>query len=314
MDENIDVKMSGEDQEAEQLTVKLEKALLSVKILHSSETELCNPKEAQSLKTDDVVVVETRYGKDLGRILGFVREFAVNGNENPGNLPTVYEIVRLATEDDCRRFEENKRKESEAFNICRQKIAQHNLDMKLVSAYYLFDEAKILFFFTADARVDFRELVKDLVSVFKTRIELRQIGVRDESRVLGGIGVCGRLYCCHGITDKLKPVSIKMAKVQNLSLNSMKISGPCGRLLCCLSYEFDAYSEERKKLPNEGYKINYDNSLFKVVEVNILTKMVKFLSDDGRYLEIPAGRIFYDQEQQRWKIRNLDGQGDQQVR
>jgi cell fate regulator YaaT (PSP1 superfamily) len=287
-------------------TVKLEKALTSVKILHSSETELCNPKDASRYKTGDFVVVDTRYGKDLGKILGYVHEFDVRDEDGNGSQPTIYEIFRPAVEEDLKRFEENRRKEKESFIVCKQKIAQHNLDMKLVAAHYLLDEPKILFFFTADARVDFRELVKDLVTVFKTRIELRQIGVRDESRVLGGIGVCGRRYCCNGITDKLKPVSIKMAKVQNLSLNSMKISGPCGRLLCCLSYEYDTYSDEKKRLPNEGYKIAYDNSLFKVIEVNILSRTVKFLSDDGRFLEIPAGRIFYDDKIQRWQIRNLD--------
>ena len=180
--------------------------------------------------------------------------------------------------------------------------------MKLVSAHYIFEETKILFFFTADARVDFRELVKDLVTVFKMRIELRQIGVRDESRVMGGIGVCGRHYCCHGITDKLKPVSIKMAKVQNLSLNSMKISGPCGRLLCCLSYEFETYSEEKKKLPSEGYKIAYDDSIFKITEINILMKTVKLASDDGRLLEIPTSRIYYDQKTGKWQIRAISGE------
>jgi cell fate regulator YaaT (PSP1 superfamily) len=287
-------------------TVKLDKALTSVKILHSSETELCNPKDTSRYKTGDYVVVDTRYGKDLGKILGYVHEFDVRDDDGNENQPAIYEILRPAGDEDLNRFEENRRKEKEAFLICKQKIIQHNLDMKLVAAHYLLDEPKILFFFTADARVDFRELVKDLVTVFKTRIELRQIGVRDESRVLGGIGVCGRRYCCNGITDKLKPVSIKMAKVQNLSLNSMKISGPCGRLLCCLSYEYDTYCDEKKRLPNEGYKISYDNSLFKVIEVNILSRTVKFLSDDGRFLEVPASRIFFDDKIQRWQIRNLD--------
>ena len=253
MDEMIDLNNS---EEPATHTVKLENALASVKILHSSETELCSPGEGVRFEPGDFVVVETRYGKDLGQILGYVHEFNVREEDGGGSQPSLYDIVRIATEEDLTRFHENKAREAEAFSQCRQKIHQHKLDMKLVSAHYLLDEAKILFFFTADARVDFRELVKDLVTVFKTRIELRQIGVRDESRVLGGIGVCGRAYCCHSITDKLKPVSIKMAKVQNLSLNSMKISGPCGRLLCCLSYEFDTYSEERKRLPGEGYKIS----------------------------------------------------------
>ncbi|WP_461248179.1 regulatory iron-sulfur-containing complex subunit RicT, partial [Treponema sp. R6D11] len=140
------------------------------------------------------------------------------------------------------------------FDICFKKIENHKLEMKLVLVHYLLEEPKILFFFTADNRVDFRELVKDLVSVFKMRIELRQIGVRDEARVLGGLGVCGRGYCCHCVSDKLKPVSIKMAKDQKLSLNSVKISGPCGRLMCCLFYEYSFYSEQQRALPQEGVR------------------------------------------------------------
>ena len=149
----------------------------------------------------------------------------------------------------------------------------------------------MLFFFSAEKRVDFRELVKDLVSVFKMRIELRQIGVRDESRITGGLGICGRPYCCNAVSDKLRPVSIRMAKDQNLSLNSMKISGQCGRLLCCLSYEYDWYAEARKKLPNEGLKIFYDGTNFRVTEVNPLTAFVKMSGEDGRVLEIAASRF-----------------------
>ncbi|MDR2588697.1 MAG: hypothetical protein LBC67_04640 [Spirochaetales bacterium] len=290
--------------EPETQTIKLEKAFLVAKILHSSETELCLPPEGMSLCAGEYVVLSTRYGKDLARILGPVHEFNMRVDENSGK-PPLHEVVRKATEEDMKRHKEFRAKEEEAFSLCKAKILQHNLDMKLVSAHYILDEAKILFFFTADARVDFRELVKDLVGVFKTRIELRQIGVRDESRVIGGAGVCGRHYCCHGITDKLRPVSIKMAKVQNLSLNSMKISGPCGRLLCCLSYEFETYSEEKKKLPGEGYKIAYDDAVFKILEINILSRKVKMLSDDGRLLEIPSSRIYHDAKTGKWRIREI---------
>jgi cell fate regulator YaaT (PSP1 superfamily) len=288
-------------------TIKLDRAFMVAKILHSSETGLCSPKEGMELKTGNHVILTTRYGKDMARILGSAHEFNMRLDEGCGQ-PPLHEIIRIATEEDLRKYEEFCVKEEEAFTICKEKILQHNLEMKLVSAHYIFDEAKLLFFFTADARVDFRELVKDLVTVFKMRIELRQIGVRDESRVMGGIGVCGRRYCCHSITDKLKPVSIKMAKVQNMSLNSMKISGPCGRLLCCLAYEFETYSEEKKKLPGEGYKIAYDGSIFKITEINILSKTVKLLSDDGRLLEIPSSRIYYDNGSGKWKIREIAGQ------
>ena len=192
-------------------------------------------------------------------------------------------------------------KEKDAFPIFKEKVAAHKLDMKLITTHFLFEEPKALFFFSSDNRVDFRELVKDLVSIFKMRIELRQIGVRDEARITGGLGVCGRPFCCHSVSDKLRPVSIKMAKDQNLSLNSMKISGQCGRLLCCLSYEYDWYNETRKKLPQEGLNIHYDGTNFKITEVNLLTNMVKMFGDDGRLLEVNAKRFYLDNNN-RWRI------------
>ena len=201
-----------------------------------------------------------------------------------------------------KKAEELKQKEKSAFSIFKEKVAAHKLDMKLIATHYLLEEQKVLFFFSAENRVDFRELVKDLVSVFKMRIELRQIGVRDESRITGGLGVCGRPYCCHAVSDRLKPVSIKMAKEQNLSLNSMKISGQCGRLLCCLSYEYEWYSEARKQLPTEGLKIYYDGTNFRIQEVNPLTRMVKMSGEDGRLLEIAASRFV--QKDNRWVIQN----------
>ncbi|WP_320129991.1 regulatory iron-sulfur-containing complex subunit RicT [uncultured Sphaerochaeta sp.] len=211
-------------------------------------------------------------------------------------------IDRLATPSDLSRYQEFATKENEAMKICREKIKLHKLDMKLVTSHFLLGEAKIIFFFTADVRVDFRELVKDLVSVFRIRIELRQIGVRDESRVLGGLAVCGRDYCCHSVTDKLNPVSIKMAKEQNLSLNSMKISGPCGRLLCCLSYEFDFYVEEKQKYPSEGSKLKVGYDMMKITEVNILSKKLSLLGSEGRMLSIPCSAVFFNEENSRWEI------------
>ncbi|HKL58618.1 MAG TPA: regulatory iron-sulfur-containing complex subunit RicT [Sphaerochaeta sp.] len=211
-------------------------------------------------------------------------------------------IDRLATPSDMSRFQELSDKEDEALKVCREKIALHKLDMKLVTAHFLLGEPKIIFFFTADVRVDFRELVKDLVTVFRIRIELRQIGVRDESRVLGGLAVCGRDYCCHSVTDKLDPVSIKMAKEQNLSLNSMKISGPCGRLLCCLSYEYDFYVEEKRKYPSEGSKIKVGFDLMKIIEINILRKKITLLGPEGRVLNIPHSAVIFNEEASRWEI------------
>jgi cell fate regulator YaaT (PSP1 superfamily) len=201
------------------------------------------------------------------------------------------------------KYEKNKDRDKRAFEICRKKISEHKLAMKLVTAHHLFGEPKILFFFTADSRVDFRGLVKDLVSVFRTRIELRQIGVRDESRVIGGMGVCGRGYCCHTLTDKLNPVSIKMAKKQNLSLNSLKISGPCGRLLCCLSYEYPFYEEAKEQLPAEGMRIPYEGESCKIVEINVLSKEVKLRGDTGRTVSLPVERFRYCEKKRKWEVK-----------
>jgi len=240
------------------------------------------------------VLVPTRYGRDIALVMG---EVSVPLGIRPEDVVV---IDRMAEEADMTRVAEFREKETQAFKIFREKVAQHGLDMKLVSTHYLIDEPKILFFFSAENRVDFRELVKDLVSVFKMRIELRQIGVRDESRITGGLGVCGRAYCCHAVTDKLRPVSIRMAKDQNLSLNSMKISGQCGRLLCCLSYEHEWYCEARKTLPIEGIRLFYDESNFRVIEVNPLTRRVRLQGDDGRILEIPASRM--SKAEGKWRI------------
>ncbi len=211
-------------------------------------------------------------------------------------------IDRIVNEEDEIKFQSLSLQEDEALVLCRTKIVQHRLDMKLVSAHYLFAEPKIIFFFTSANRVDFRELVKDLVSVFRVRIELRQIGVRDESRVLGGLAVCGRDYCCHCLADKLNPVSIKMAKEQNLSLNSTKISGPCGRLLCCLSYEYDFYIEEKKKLPSEGSKLKILHELMRISDVNILSRKITVTSVDGRSITIPLQKLSYNEQQGRWDV------------
>ncbi|TVQ39346.1 MAG: hypothetical protein EA384_06880 [Spirochaetaceae bacterium] len=269
------------------------------KVLHSSETELCSNPHDFALGEGDLVVIPTKYGKDLAEVLGPVSE------SNASVWKNAQPVDRVATDTDLARYRENLRREAQAFDSCRRKIASRRLDMKLVAAHYILDEPKLLFFFTADGRVDFRELVKDLVSEFRIRIELRQIGVRDESRVLGGIGVCGRTLCCHGLTDKLCPVSIKMAKVQNLSLNSMKISGPCGRLLCCLYYEHDFYVGEKQRFPDEGTRIPYDETVFRVTEVNIISRQIRLSGEDGRYLSLPICRFERDPRSRRWRI--LDG-------
>jgi len=241
-----------------------------------------------------LVVAPTKYGRDVVEVQGLATDTAYL------NQDEIVLIERPASIDDLRKLKDNKEKEKQAYVQCRDKIWARNLPVKLVSAHYLLDEPKIIFYFTAESRVDFRELVKDLVSVFKTRIELRQIGVRDEARVTGGCGVCGRVLCCHGVSDRLNPVSIKMAKDQNLSLNSLKISGPCGRLLCCLSYEYQFYKDARRELPQEGIKFTYDGTLFKVVEVNALSSMVRMAGEDGRILDMKAERFKYSEG--RWKV------------
>jgi cell fate regulator YaaT (PSP1 superfamily) len=237
------------------------------------------------LKPRILVVAHTRYGLDLCENLGITAERAgVTADE-------VMSVERVADERDLERSRSNREKERDAFRVCAEKIEAHRLPMKLISAHYVLDESKALFFFTAESRVDFRELVKDLVAVFRMRIELRQIGVRDDARVTGGCGVCGRVLCCNGVSDRLTPVSIKMAKDQNLSLNSMKISGPCGRLLCCLSYEYQFYKEARQAIPPEGARFHYDGTTFRVFELNIPAGKVRMHGEDGRTLEMPASRF-----------------------
>jgi len=269
--------------------------LYRVKARHSNETFFGFWEGEGSLEAGIQVVAPTRYGRDLCELQGIVK--------SPGRIAAdeLLKIERVATEADLAKAVENADKEKKAFEVCRQKIETRRLPMKLVSAHYLLEEQKVIFFFSAESRVDFRELVKDLVSVFKIRIELRQIGVRDEARVTGGCGVCGRVLCCHGVSDKLTPVSIKMAKDQNLSLNSMKISGPCGRLLCCLAYEYGFYRDARRELPSEGSRFQYDGVLFRVVEVNALSGSVKMAGEDGRMLDMPATRFVHSEG--RWQVK-----------
>src|SRR6056297_349616 len=296
-EEDREKKSELQGESSENLNSPENNSVLLVKFVHSNETQICKNPLKEVFEKGDHVVVPSRYGKDLAYVLGQIRHV-----ENY-DMNEAEEVVRRASKQDLDAYYQNLEKEAEALEVCREKIKSHKLDMKLVAAHYLVDEPEILFFFTADARVAFRELVKDLVSVFKMRIELRQIGVRDESRVLGGLAVCGRKYCCNGITDKLNPVSIKMAKEQNLSLNSMKISGPCGRLLCCLAYEYDFYKEEKSRLPQEGNRIQVQNEDFKVTEVNILAKRIKLQSRDGRTIDVPEENFSWNETSRCWNIK-----------
>ena len=218
----------------------------------------------------DSVVVETTRGVEFGEVVTGAREVADEQIVAP-----LKKVVRIATEEDIRRAEYNEKREAEAFRVCQEKVAKHKLEMKLVSVEYTFDNSKIIFYFTANGRVDFRELVKDLAGVFKMRIELRQIGVRDEAKMLGGLGSCGRPICCGAFLGDFQPVSIKMAKEQNLSLNPTKISGLCGRLMCCLKYEQDCYSQTLKKLPKVGKDIVTPDGVGVLAEINAIRERVK---------------------------------------
>ena len=230
------------------------------------------------VKRGDQVIVETARGVEFGNVVMGPKE--VKDEEITQPLKTV---IRLATEDDRRVEEKNRKKEKEAFQICLEKIHKHGLEMKLIDAEYTFDNNKVLFYFTADGRIDFRELVKDLAAVFRTRIELRQIGVRDETKIRGGIGICGRELCCHTYLSEFAPVSIKMAKEQNLSLNPTKISGVCGRLMCCLKYEEETYEDLNSHLPSVGDYVTTDDGLKgEVHSVSVLRQQVKVVVTVGR--------------------------------
>ena len=230
------------------------------------------------------VIVETARGIELGKVVLGRREIDEGKMSSP-----VKPIIRIANEKDLKTAEENKIKSMKAYEVCLEKIAKHGLTMKLIDAEYTFDNNKVLFYFTADGRIDFRELVKDLASVFRTRIELRQIGVRDETKIVGGIGMCGRELCCNKHLSEFVPVSIKMAKEQNLSLNPTKISGVCGRLMCCLNHEQKTYEYLNDRLPNVGDVVKtVDGKKGEVISVNVLRQKVKLiitLEDDTKEIE-----------------------------
>ena len=234
------------------------------------------------IKKGDHVIVETARGIEYGTVVGGIRQVSDDEIIQP-----LKPVLRIATErDDCQEAD-NKRREKEAYKLCLEKIREHGLDMKLIDAEYTFDNNKVLFYFTSDGRIDFRELVKDLAAIFKTRIELRQIGVRDETKIVGGIGICGRPLCCHTHLSDFIPVSIKMAKEQNLSLNPTKISGVCGRLMCCLKHEEETYEELNRKLPGIGDYVTTDDGLRgEVHSVNVLRQLVKVVVENGDEKEI----------------------------
>ena len=256
----------------------------------------------RQIKIGDHVIVETARGIEYGYVVLGNREV-----DETKVIPPLKPVIRMATDEDRAIEAKNKEKEKEAFKICQEKIKKHNLEMKLIDAEYTFDNNKVLFYFTADGRIDFRELVKDLASVFKTRIELRQVGVRDETKILGGIGICGRPLCCHSYLSEFIPVSIKMAKEQNLSLNPTKISGVCGRLMCCLKNEEETYEVLNSKLPGIGDTVTTADGLRgEVHSVNVLSQTVKVIvvvdKDEKEIRE-------YKVDQLKFKPRRKKGKG-----
>ena len=254
------------------------------------------------VKRGDHVIVETARGVEYGTVVCDPKEV-----EEDKVIQPLKPVLRVATEKDDEQEKSNKIKEREAFKICLEKIKKHELDMKLIDAEYTFDNNKVLFYFTADGRIDFRELVKDLAAVFKTRIELRQIGVRDETKILGGIGSCGRPLCCHTHLSEFVPVSIKMAKEQNLSLNPTKISGVCGRLMCCLKHEEETYEDLNKSLPNVGDFVNcVDGVRGEVHSVNVLRQLVKVIVEVNDEKEIREYRADQLKFKRRFKKEKMD--------
>ena len=260
-----------------------------------------SPKNLE-IHAGDHVIVETARGVEYGNVVLPPRDV-----EDEKVIQPLKEVIRIANPQDDKKEEINRKKEKEAFQVCLKKIREHGLEMKLIDVEYTFDNNKILFYFTADGRIDFRELVKDLAAIFKTRIELRQIGVRDETKILGGIGICGRPLCCHTYLSEFVPVSIKMAKEQNLSLNPTKISGVGGRLMCCLKNEEETYEELNRKLPNTGDRVTTPEGLKgEVQSVNVLRQLVKVIvdvEDEKEIREYQASELKFKTRQKKEKLK-----------
>jgi cell fate regulator YaaT (PSP1 superfamily) len=257
-------------------------SVIVAKLLYNCETCFLKVPDYE-VKRGDLVILETDNGPEIASISGI-------SSFKPENA-SIKKIIRKSDDDDLKKLNDNKKREDDAFQITLEKIKKHNLDMKLVNIHYFFDNNKIIFNFTSDGRVDFRELVKELASIFKKRIELRQIGARDEAKIITGSGICGRNFCCNAIKNELQPVTIKMAKDQNLTLNSSKISGACGRLLCCLAYEHEAYCEIKRGYPSEGSILEYEGKQVTLSEINILKMMATLKTKDQISIHIPIDEL-----------------------
>ncbi len=271
--------------------------VVGIKFRNNGKIYYFDPAQIELAKGDDVIV-ETAKGLEFATVAAEKKQV----EEREIVLP-LRPVIRKATPEDCKQNEENQKKKDEAMEICKKKVAEHGLEMKLTDVEFTFDSSKVIFYFTAEGRVDFRELVKDLAGIFHTRIELRQIGVRDESKIMGGIGNCGRELCCHQWISEFQPVSIKMAKTQNLSLNPSKISGVCGRLMCCLKYENEAYCDAKEGMPEVGERIETKDGILKVCNVNLLRNKIRarLVTDNEETGEEGLSEEFYTYEKQQVK-------------
>jgi len=278
--------------------------IVGVRFRNAGKVYYFDPKRL-SIKKGDHVIVETARGVEYGSVVAGIQEV-----EDEKVIQPLKPVIRVATKEDDVKAARNKEKEKDALEICLEKIKKHNLEMKLIDTEYTFDNNKVLFYFTADGRIDFRELVKDLASVFKTRIELRQIGVRDETKIIGGIGICGRPLCCNTFLSEFAPVSIKMAKEQNLSLNPTKISGVCGRLMCCLKNEEETYEYLTSHLPGTGDFVHTDDGLKgEVQSVSVLRQMVKVIvdiNDEKEIREYAVSQLKFKPRRKKEKISIAD--------
>ena len=278
--------------------------IVGVRFRNAGKIYYFDPKKL-AIKKGDHVIVETARGIEYGSVVANVQEVTDDKVVQP-----LKAVIRIANAEDDAKAARNKEKEKDAMRICQEKIRKHKLEMKLIDAEYTFDNNKVLFYFTADGRIDFRELVKDLAAVFKTRIDLRQIGVRDETKLIGGVGICGRPLCCHTFLSEFAPVSIRMAKEQNLSLNPAKISGVCGRLMCCLKNEEETYEYLNSRLPGVGDKVTADDG-FKgeVQSVNVLRQLVKVLvdvDDEKELREYEVERLKFKPRRRKEKSGNVE--------
>ncbi|MDD9988518.1 MAG: regulatory iron-sulfur-containing complex subunit RicT [Spirochaetaceae bacterium] len=272
--------------------------VVRVKLLHSSETCLCVPPAsvAVELDTDASVIVPTRHGSEIGRVLGAVHdETELRGAE-------LFEVIRQAEADDLDDYERNRELADELLRSCRRRLEGLNLAMKLAAAHIVFSGGTLILYFTAEKRIDFRRLIGELSDEVGLRIDLQQVGMRDETRIVGGAGICGRVLCCNGVTDRRPRVTVRMARDQGLSLDTRRISGLCGRLLCCLSYEYDYYQEVRRSVPKEGKSVYYQGDRFRVLELNALTKRARISGADGAVLGVGFGDFRFDEANRRWEV------------